>query len=104
MKKVIWQIATKKRVDSLINHSSKIVDIELVIENDLDLRENVDLTSLPANLKVEGNLILIGCLGITILPENLEVGGNLDLTNCINLKSLPNSLKANNIILTGCRK
>ena len=46
MKKVIWQIVTKKRVDSLINHLSKIVDIELVIENDLDLRENVDLTSL----------------------------------------------------------
>jgi hypothetical protein len=44
MKKVIWQIVTKKRLDSLINHLSEIVDIELVIENDLNLRENVDLT------------------------------------------------------------
>ncbi len=54
----------------------KLVNIELVIENDLDLRENSYINSLPTNLKVEGNLILRGYLGITFLPKNLEVGGD----------------------------
>ena len=54
----------------------KLVNIELGIDNDLDLRENSYINSLPTNLKVEGNLILRGYLGITFYPENLEVGGD----------------------------
>ena len=54
----------------------KLVNIELGIENDLDLRENSYINSLPTNLKVEGNLILRGYRGITFYPENLEEGGD----------------------------
>lgn len=54
----------------------------LRVEGVLDLRDRVDLESLPDPLLVDGAVLLSGCVRLSRLPAQLEVTERLDLKGC----------------------
>lgn len=70
---------------------------------DFDLRYCLELTELPAGLRVGSwrcarSLNLEGCSKVTSLPEDLRVSGTLDLRGCTSLKELPDDLRVTEFI------
>jgi hypothetical protein len=55
----------------------------------LEIRDNENLTRLPADLAVQGNLLLHGCHHLEEPGHFLTVGGSLELRGCPKLRALP---------------
>ncbi len=74
-----------------------------IVDDDLDLDNWTNLTSLPKGLRVEGHLSLKGCTSLTSVPEGLYVGGSLYLDGCTSLTSLPKGVHVDGTLyLDGC--
>ncbi|MBM7844552.1 DUF6745 domain-containing protein [Herpetosiphon giganteus] len=72
------------------------------VQNRLNLSNNIQLKSLPRNLKV-GSLVLRGCSALESLPEGIDVNF-LDLTDCVNFRRWPSAgrISVGRIVARNC--
>jgi hypothetical protein len=71
----------------------------LRVEGVLDLRDRVDLESLPDPLFVNGTLLLSGCRRLSRLPAQLEVTERLDLKDCPPSLGIPPTARVKQLTL-----
>ena len=71
----------------------------LRVDGVLDLRDRVDLESLPDPLFVNGSLLLSGCLRLARLPAQLEVTERLDLKDCPASLAIPPTIRVKRLTL-----
>src|SRR4029450_13296288 len=71
----------------------------LRVDGVLDLRDRVDLESLPDPLFVNGSLLLSGCMRLSRLPAQLEVTERLDLKDCPPSLAIPPTIRVKHLTL-----